>query len=532
MSAVEPRAIIAAFRCHGLSLQQGVLSLIQSHLSKQARLAKHNASSSKQLLQELVAKVKQAIAGRASASSVVDAELLQLALCSLQQHSRVEVSDAVLHVSALQTARFQFDPHSRRFLPLPASPPLLAPARCKTALLHDRYQLIAQRVLSHPAFSSSSASAFSLSSLSTLAGTAHRHNVLGLLVTGSDGRLMLEDASGSVCLSWAAGFQYGDGFYTEGAFVLCEGAMSEEDEATFLCSSLLMPPVERRQLTERLHRELRLLDDGEDERLRLLLQEREDDMLAALSDVWLDQPAVIARLHTMFRAFNDGTPPAVIVLAGAFLSTSSAASGGASSLPSLLDALGDVIASYPRLNSSTQFVLIPAASDTPFGPVLPCPALLSASHHLSSKVRHLLLAGNPHRLRYFHRQLVFFRRNGLQLMRRHALLSPNAATDDAASAASPPAECRHYVTTLLSQAHLSPVHAGGLSCVLGLRRRAQPVPRAGRAVPAGRLRGLRAGERRLSVRGGRQLRQDGQLRRLLPGQQQARAQQGLTWTAL
>ena len=214
------------------------------------------------------------------------------------------------------------------------------------------------------------------------------------------------------------------------------------------------------------------MDEDEETRLSSLVASRDTDMLVVMSDCHLDQPAVISRLHTVFQAFDEGQPPAMIVLAGPFLSSTrlvntnsasynassaSSASASASLLSTHLSMLGDVIATYSRLNAHTQFVLLPAAADCVFGGVLPLPPLLSASHSLSAKVRSLVLAGNPHHLHYYGKHIVLHRHATMHAMSRHALLHTRAEEDSSGSTAAVQSDHRHLLCTLLSQSHLSPL---------------------------------------------------------------------------
>ncbi len=489
MSVPEPRKVISAFRCQGLSLQQGVLDLIQAHLRKEYRLrAKQIRSSSSSssppssissqlsslpslLLNELVSKVKAAVMEHSSSLSLVNTDLLQQTISSIRSRAAPRSADLVQHLSALTTLpRFSFDPHKRVFVAQPTAPPLCAAVSHKALVFVHRYELIHQRVLSNPLFSSA-ASGFRLSTLDTLHGTSYKHNVLGMLTRGGDGRYALEDVTGSVAVTWGEDFVYGEGFYMEGCIVLAEGRM--DDERTLSLDTVMMPPTERRRDTLTRHRELRLIEDSLDDSLDAQHADAladdepsasrgrressaggpaESDMVLVLSEVWLDQPTVIARLRSVFAAFDEGQPPSIIVLAGSFLSASSPASA----LSTHLDVLGELIASYPRLNERCQFVLIPAASDTPFGPVLPYPAMLSSSHTLSAKVKNVVLTSNPHHLLYHRQHLLFYRQNTLALMQRHALLTPAAAATTTLSTKSVTSEHRHYLHTLLSQSHLSP----------------------------------------------------------------------------
>ena len=476
MSAPEPRKIVSAFRSQGLSLQQGVIPLIQAHLRKQHRLLStkpHPSSTSSPsdlLLSELASKVKLALMERGS-GSVVDPDVLHLAMSSLRSRAAAHPASLIRHLSALTLPRFHFDPHQHAFLPLPLSPPLCSPVSDKSSLFAHRYALIHQRVLSNRLFSSSTSS-FSLSTLDTLHGTSYKHNLLAMLTLSADARLHLEDPTSSLPIAFSPDFQHGDGFFTEGSIVLAEGRIHPTTD-TLTLDTLMMPPVEGRRDTLTRHRVLRMMEEKEVDgegggngkgRVGMDVDGRvggggggigEDDMVLVMSDVWLDQPSVIGRLHAVFKAFDEGHAPAVLVLAGPFLS-SSTSSTSASSLATHLDVLAELIASYPRLNAAAHFVLVPSASDTPFGPVLPFPPMLSSSHQLTSKVRQLTLATNPYHLLYHNRHLVFFRQNGLALMQRHALLTPSTAAATTLSNKSVSADARHYLHSLLSQSHLSP----------------------------------------------------------------------------
>ena len=485
MSIPEPRKILTAFRCQGLSLQQGVIPLIQAHLRKQHRLhlkqqrssspsstssdASPSAALPQQLLTDLVSKVKLSLMERGS-GSVVDPDLLQLAISSIHSRTNVQRADLIQHLSALTMPRFYFDSHHRTFLPLPTSPPLCSPVPHQSLLFTHRYDLIHQRVLSNPLFSSSTSS-FTLSTLDTLHGTSYKHNLLAMITLAADQRYHLEDATASIPITWGADFVYGDGYFMEGSIVLAEGRMDDTTD-TLTLDTIMMPPVERRKDTLVRHKELRMIEEEEEVEVKDrgasmdvdAVGERrgsvgavigESDMVLVMSEVWLDQAAVIARLHAVFSAFDEGHAPAVMVLAGPFLS-SSTSSTSSSSLSTHLDLLAELIASYPRLNAAAHFVLVPSSSDTPFGPVLPYPPMLSSSHQLMSKVKKLTLATNPYHLIYHTRHLIFYQHNSLALMQRHALLTPSTAAATTRSTKSVSSEHRHYLHSLLSQSHLSP----------------------------------------------------------------------------
>ena len=503
MSAiVDSRRVLSAFRLQGLSLQQGVLSLVLAYIALQSKrplLTTAASSSGRQstpavaLLLELVSRVQQSLAQQRAAlpshSSLVDADTVRFAIASLAQKVGSRPAEVVTHAAALSRPLFRFDSHQRRFVALPARQPLHSPVAAKTSLFVDRFLLIRQRVLAHPLLAATNA-AYRLSHIEGLPGTRDKHTVLAMLAVGSDGRMRLEDDTGSVRLLLDERVEWGDGFYTEGTTVLAEGHMDTADEDAFRCHSLMQPPIERREVTLQRHRELRTTEEDEEARLSSLVSVRDTDMIVVMSDCHLDQPAVVSRLHTVFSAFDEGQPPAIIVLAGPFLSSSRVATSSAvphsssstasplsssaaptSALSAHLAMLGDVIALYERLNANTQFVLLPAAADCVFGGVLPLPPLLAASHSLATKVKRLVLAGNPHHIHYYGKHIVLHRQSVMHTLTRHALLhtrgddeqqeqqqheegltGPTAAT----TAAAVQSDHRHLLCTLLSQSHLSP----------------------------------------------------------------------------
>ena len=476
--------MLSAFRLQGLSLQQGVLSLILSYIAQHSKrvAAAAAASSSKQpsaVLLELVARVQQQLAQRAAAahspSSLVDADTVRFAIASLSQKASSRHAELITHGAPLSRPLFRFDSHQRRFVAVAGRQPLHSHVAAKAAMFVDRFQLIRQRVLSHPLLAATNA-AYRLSHIEALAGTRTKHTVLAMLAVGSDGRIRLEDDTGSIRVLLDERLEWGDGFYTEGCTVLAEGEMDTADDEAFRCRSIMQPPIERREATLQRHRELRTVDEDEEARQSSLVAVRDTDMIVVMSDCHLDQPLVISRLHTVFSAFDEGQPPAIVVLAGPFLSsarattatsaphlTSAAASSSLASsavatslLAAHLAMLGDVIASYPRLNAHTQFVLLPSAADCVFGGVLPLPPLLSASHSLSSKVKQLVLAGNPHHIHYYGKHIVLHRHAVMHTLSRHALLYTRS-DDEQQQQQAVQSDHRHLLCTLLSQSHLSPL---------------------------------------------------------------------------
>ena len=254
---------------------------------------------------------------------------------------------------------------------------------------------------------------------------------------------------------------------------------------------------------------------GQEEReLKRLELEAEEAMFVVLSDVHLDSPQVMHKLRLLFDGFSAvcapdpdtgepmSAPPSVFIFFGNFSSQPFGKdSSDVAEYKRNFDALADLILEFPQLHEGgSKFLFIPGPTD-PGAQVLPRAPL---PKYFTSKLREALgakrvrsedgrgwkkipsrvsFSTNPCRLRYFTQEIVLFRDDVLNRMRRNCIVPPaldeafeeeevgevgggdGGGDDDdddetgrvagAASRASVVTE--HLVKTVLDQGHLSPL---------------------------------------------------------------------------
>jgi co-chaperonin GroES (HSP10) len=149
----------------------------------------------------------------------------------------------------------------------------------------------------------------------------------------------------------------------------------------------------------------------------------EDGMFVILSDVHLDNPSVLDKLEVMFEGYSDFAPLPVFVFMGNFTSKPLLSSfNGANDSISYFEDLANLICKFPKIASEGRFVFVPGPNDPGLTGVLPrgpIPNYFTGA--VRSKVKHAFFASNPCRMRFFTKELVFFRDDLVSKMRRHTL---------------------------------------------------------------------------------------------------------------
>jgi DNA polymerase epsilon subunit 2 len=126
---------------------------------------------------------------------------------------------------------------------------------------------------------------------------------------------------------------------------------------------------------------------------------------------------------------------------------------------------------FPKLAKEGCFVLIPSMNDVGMGNILPRPPLPRYFlKGLQSKVKHVHLASNPCRLRYFSKEIVLSRIDVLSKLRKNCIMPPrdsvgihhdNDKSDEImlehTNTNNMDRLIQHSIKTVLDQGHLCPV---------------------------------------------------------------------------
>eukprot|EP00850_Spirogloea_muscicola_P010866 SM000065S20215 [mRNA] locus=s65:288301:292052:- [translate_table: standard] len=394
--------------------------------------------------------------------SVVDEVLAQLGGAALHQDK-----DHLMVIDAFEMPRNRYDPVRKVFFRDTGARSLHSDASSKTELYRERLALLQQRLLRNKLFTrpalllkGSETEYCELTPIQSLVGCTGRKYVMGAISQLEDGRFFLEDNNASVPhseFSMALTKRIHlttTGLFTENSMVVIEGEL--QPEGVFKAKAMGYPPVK--------HRDDMKVTDGldffgagplkADEERQLLELEKAamNDMFVVLSDVWLDNEESMRRLETVLAGYESvEVVPSLFIFIGDFCSKPcNLAFSDFSLLKSQFSKLGATISSHSRIRASSRFIFVPGPGDPGPAHVLPRPAL---PNYFASAVReHIpdaVFGSNPCRIKYYSQEIVVFRYDLLQRMRRACVIPPsNSETKE---------PFHHLVATVLQQGHLCPL---------------------------------------------------------------------------
>ncbi|KAI3430534.1 hypothetical protein D9Q98_005127 [Chlorella vulgaris] len=386
-------------------------------------------------------------------------ELLEQVLGALEGRSQPQ--DPVQVVDAFQVPHIVYDPVRKLFHKSQTQPTLQADAKSKVQLYIDRFHLVQQRLKRNKLFRPSRFSGLGggagqseceLTELKAMLGVVgEQRYVMGFLTQPEEGRFAIEDLSARLPVDLSDAEQT-LGMFTQNCIVVAEGEL--QANGVFKVAALGMPPPERRVESLQALQGLDFFGGVvPDERQLLGWEARHaEDRIVLLSDVWLDRPDILDRLHTVFGGFSQlEQPPSLFVLLGSFQSyDATAANTHYARLREHFAALGRLINQYPAIRASSRFVLVPGPGDLGPGSSLPRPGLPKAvAAALLEAVPNTVLASNPCRIRHGGSEIVLCRDALQQKMKGLAILPPPAGDE------APIFE--HVCATVLQQSHLCPV---------------------------------------------------------------------------
>ncbi|XP_046460207.1 DNA polymerase epsilon subunit 2-like [Daphnia pulex] len=362
-------------------------------------------------------------------------------------------------ISAFDVPKFVYNTERKKYLSFdaPHSINLFGDPRDKSEMFRHRYAILHQRTSRHSLFtpsvlgsgSTASQNKYQLQPIEYLLGMSTKLTnlvVLGMLTYLTEGKLHLEDMTGSVPISLKDTNFHG-GLFTENCFVLGQGYFQD---GVFHIEHLGMPPPEPAKITRTYFGNTNFFGGSSTStlkvsvKLKAIEEQNPDAMMVFLSDVWLDQTRVMEKLRILFAGYCED-PPICFVLMGNFLSgtTCNTSSGH---LRQLFKSLAEMIKEFPNLVEQTRFIFVPGPSDSGFCNILPRPPLAEVIRaEFVQRIPSGIFTTNPCRIQYGTKEIVVLREDILTKMCRNAI---NFPSDDIP---------QQFAKTLTSQGHLCPL---------------------------------------------------------------------------
>lgn len=391
-------------------------------------------------------------------------------------------------------------PDSRSFAEDKTHTGVLCNSTLKAHAFRERYNILVQRLLRSESFQkkpfiTKSDNNYEITPIKQLYGKSSNETFLlfGMLTQISEGHIHLEDPDELIELIISKDVARGIGLFTFNSFVLVEGYYCEN--RTFCVTSMASPVSEERDVTLSAYgHSCNFFGDKKDimSTKELLSLERAlvDTSIVVLSEVHLDDPDVILGLKEMFAGFTkEGVicPSAFIFcgnfISGSYLYNSSISNASGYNYSSLdiyknaFDTFTDMISEFPifskRNEDAPAMIFVPGPSDPWCGNILPSAHIPETiTERLVKKIAKVSFTNNPCRIKCFTQEFVIFRSDSLNKMLRNSLLRPlednkdvteiykkNSNNNEEENNVKIPIEV-HLSTSIIDQAHLSPLPAG------------------------------------------------------------------------
>ncbi|XP_068608394.1 DNA polymerase epsilon subunit 2 [Brachionichthys hirsutus] len=414
-------------------------------------------------LDDVIERILEAVEKQPLSSTMIELSVVESAVQDCTQSVDESMDNVFNIIGAFDAPRYIYSLKRKKFVPLSmtthSAPSLCGLAKDKAELFRERYTVLQQRIHRHELFTPPAIGAaveerenkFQLKTIEALLGSTAKLGeviVLGMVTQMKEGKLYLEDPSGTVQLDMSKA-QFHNGLYTESCFVLAEGWY---DDSVFHVNGFGFPPTEPSSSTRAYYGNVNFFGGPSttsvkaSAKLKQLEEENADAMFVIVSDVWLDSVEVMEKLHLMLSGYAS-MPPTCFILCGNFSSTPYG-STQIKSLKESLKALADAICAHPSIHSSSRFVFVPGPEDPGPGTILPRPALADhITEEFRQRVPFSLFTTNPCRIQYCSQEIVVIREDLVNKMCRNCIRLPNNNLDIP----------NHFVKTILSQGHLTPL---------------------------------------------------------------------------
>lgn len=134
---------------------------------------------------------------------------------------------------------------------------------------------------------------------------------------------------------------------------------------------------------------------------------------------------VFAKLRILFEGFSQAVIPLMFILIGNFKSVPYTYTAESfRSYKDTFDQLANLVAEYPEIARNSHFVFVPGPQDPWAGNILPRPPIpKSFTDRITQIITNIYFTGNPCRIKYCSQEIVIFREDLMNIMRRNAMLS-------------------------------------------------------------------------------------------------------------
>ncbi|CAL8111184.1 unnamed protein product [Orchesella dallaii] len=388
--------------------------------------------------------------------SLITKDIIQNAAKECGRGELENQGEILSFVSAFDVPRMKYDGDKKKFISCSKSGALFSDATDKSSLFRERYFALLQRTLHHELFApqvhgvdrEDRKDKYNLKFIEFLIGSSQKLTdliILGMITQLVEGKYFLEDTTGSVELDLSEA-KFHTGLYTENCFVLAEG---HYEDKIFHISAIGLPPPESASVTRSYFGAVNFFGGpsthANRDRLEILEREQEGTTFVILSDLHLDNVTAMDKLRILFDGYAD-SPPCLFIFMGNFLAEPHGAQS-AKTLRDQFNTLGDVISEFKTINDNSQFVFLPGPSDPGFVNIFPRPPFADCiTGLLREKVKNVLFASNPLRIKYCTKEIVIFREDIMTKMYRNSLYFPSTGNI-----------AHHFVSTLIGQGNLCPL---------------------------------------------------------------------------
>ncbi|KAI8615353.1 DNA polymerase alpha/epsilon subunit B-domain-containing protein [Chytriomyces sp. MP71] len=448
-------------------------------------LAESEMDTDAELVAAISAIAQAYLSHQGNTGSIVDAKALQSVVEALRNAAKRdedmregEGEDADVDAAALKSvkemkphfhiidlwkvAKWDFSMQEKAFLRSNEALQLHATAAMQTHILSDRFNIIKQRIMRNehfrpPTFATGNQTDYyEITPIKNLNGCKPGEYLLfGMLTQMEEGKHHLEDVGGFIELEFTGAVARTVGLFTHNCFVLVEGEYT--NRKTFSVSMMGMPPNETRAQTLSTFgynadifgapREVNTIAA-----IEKLEKEAVNVSIVVLSDVWLDDAKVIAKLRLLFEGYSSrGFIPLAFVFMGNFASRSYIYNGANyEEYKDLFKTLADLLHEFPTIYKVSRLIFVPGPQDPWGGAILPRPAIPEVFlQRIRAKLPGVVFTSNPARIKYCNQEIVLFREDLMSKMRRNCIIPPDEEQE---------AELKeHLARTILQQVHLSPL---------------------------------------------------------------------------